>query len=114
MRRLLIRTISLEGEFEFIEADGALDAVKKLGPALPDLIILDIGLGAESGFDLLSSLKSRESTASIPVIICTASGDQATVDKSERLGAAGYVPKPISADVMRKCVRQILNPPEDD
>jgi len=114
MRRLVIRTLALEGDYEFVEAESASDAVKKLGLALPALIVLDVGLGTESGFDLLTSLKGNASTVAIPIIICTANGDPATIEKSERLGADAYVPKPISTQVLRSVVRKILNPPEDE
>ncbi len=114
MRRLVIRTLTIEGDYEFVEAGGASDAVKKLAKALPDLIVLDIGLGVESGFDLLSSLKNNKTTAEIPIIVCSASGDQATIEKSERLGASGYVPKPISTQALRGMVRKILDPHFED
>ncbi len=110
MRRLIIRTLALEGDYEIIEAESASDAIKKLAKALPDLIILDIGLGLESGFDLLGSLKNNTNTADIPVIVCTASGDLNTIEKSEKLGASGYVPKPISSQALRSVVRKILDP----
>ncbi len=108
MRRLVIRTLALEGDFEFMESEGASDAIKKLALAIPNLIILDIGLGTENGFDLLSSLKNNKNTADIPIVVCTASGDAGSIEKAERLGASGYVPKPISTQALRKVVRKIL------
>ena len=114
MRRLVIRTLALEGDYEFTEAEGASDAVKKLARAIPDLIVLDIGLGTESGFDLLTSLKNNKNTADIPIIVCTASGDPATIEKSRFLGASGYVPKPISTQALRDVVRRILEPPDEE
>lgn len=109
-----MRTLALHGDYEFVEAGSASEAVKKIGRSLPNLIILDIGLGAENGLDLLRSLKENDKTAGIPVIVCSADSKSATIEWAESLGAAGYVPKPINAKVLQSQVRQILNPREED
>lgn len=110
MRRLIIRTLALEGDYTYVEAENASDAVRKISNGLPDLIILDIALGVESGFNLLASLKQNPSTETIPVIVCSANSEQPAIDKSEQLGAAGFIPKPISSQVLREKVRKILDP----
>lgn len=61
----------------------------------PDLVLLDVILPGESGFELCQELKSQDSTAWIPVVICSTKGTD--VDKlwGAMLGADAYLPKPV-------------------
>lgn len=58
----------------------------------PFAITLDLIWPQEDGWQLLKSLKNNPSTQHIPVIICSMSEEK---DKALRLGANGYLPKPI-------------------
>jgi len=64
--------------------------------ALPDLAILDIGLGddAEGGFELCRSLRSQSAT--LPIIFLTARDDDIDAISGLRLGADDYLTKDIS------------------
>ena len=108
MRRLLIRTISLEGEFDFIEAESASEAVLKLAHRVPEIIFLDLMLGTERGFDLLSSLKKIPSVSDVPIVICSANSSEMFVEQAKRLGAAGFIPKPVNSQTLRSVVKALL------
>jgi len=58
----------------------------------PDCLVLDIRLGALSGFDLHERL--RAAGLSIPIIFITGHDDASTREQARRVGAAGYVRKP--------------------
>ena len=64
----------------------------------PDCLVLDIRLGALSGFDLHDRL--RASGVSIPTVFITGHDDAATRERARRLGAAGYVPKPFEEETL--------------
>jgi len=63
---------------------------------LPDLAILDIGLGddAEGGFELCRSLRNQSAT--LPIIFLTARDDDIDAISGLRLGADDYLTKDIS------------------
>lgn len=71
----------------------------------PDLILLDIMMPDMDGRLVLSSLRSKPSTADIPVIYVTALGDP--VDEAQGLseGASDYISKPISPALVLARVR---------
>lgn len=71
-------------------------AQKAFSQALPDLAILDIGLGdeAEGGFELCRELRSMSST--LPIIFLTARDDEIDTISGLRLGADDYLTKDIS------------------
>lgn len=62
----------------------------------PNLIVLDLMLGGEDGFQILSLLKSNADYASIPVIIVSAKGGEMDKVKGLNLGADDYLAKPFS------------------
>ena len=63
---------------------------------LPDLVILDVGLGhrADAGFDLCRML--RQQSATLPILMLTARDDEIDVVSGLRLGADDYLSKDIS------------------
>ncbi len=60
----------------------------------PDIILLDIMMPGESGFETLRKLKEDASTAAIPVIFISALEDVESKVKGFELGAVDYVTKP--------------------
>jgi DNA-binding response OmpR family regulator len=80
----------------------------------PDLIILDIRLGAVSGLDVLERLRSTQATASIPVIVATAAlSDAATVerltrDPSGRYANVSVLKKPFDGDSLLHRIQRMV------
>ena len=60
----------------------------------PDLILLDIQMPEENGFDVIRALKSKASTASIPVLFITGVSEIEAKLKGFELGAVDYITKP--------------------
>lgn len=71
-------------------------AEKYFNSQLPDLVILDVGLGhnPDAGFELCQQL--RQKSASLPILILTARDDEIDVVSGLRLGADDYLSKDIS------------------
>ncbi len=75
LRRVMKDLLEREGYVVAEARDGvqALDQVDKFGP---DVIVLDLNLPGLDGYGVLSHLRSRASTQSVPVIVLTAKGDE--------------------------------------
>jgi hypothetical protein len=67
---------------------------EKMEIKLPDIIILDIMLPTENGFEILEYLKSKERYQDIPVIMITAKDMEMDKVKCLDLGADDYIVKP--------------------
>lgn len=80
------------------DADTALSAEEALALSLDsyDLILLDIMMGEISGIQLAKILKGNPSTAHIPIIFCTAKGEEDDMIEGLHLGADDYISKPYS------------------
>ncbi len=74
----------------------------------PDLIVLDLMLPGVDGFDVCKQLKRDIETASIPVIMLTAKGEDADIVAGLELGADDYITKPFSPRVLTARIRAAL------
>jgi two-component system, OmpR family, response regulator len=91
---------------QVVSASGRQEMMQHFAVREPDLVILDLRLGQEEGFDLLREIRSR---SDIPVIITT--GDRR--DEIDRvvgleLGADDYVTKPFSLRELLARIRAVL------
>jgi CheY-like chemotaxis protein len=84
-----------------------------------DIVLTDLHLPGESGFDLCRRIKQDPRWRTTPVVVLTGSGDAADVLRSVEVGADGFVSKERDEGEMVNRVRQVLdrgawpNTPED-
>ncbi len=90
-----------------ISATNCEDARTRLRLHLPDLVLLDVILPGQSGFELCRELKTQASTARIPIILCSTKGTE--VDKlwGSMLGADAYLPKPVDQKELTRTVLRL-------
>lgn len=74
----------------------------------PSLVLLDIMLPDMDGIEVLRRLKATEVTASIPVIMLTAKGEEMDKVVGFELGAEDYITKPFSPRELLLRVRAVL------
>lgn len=91
----ILLNVLLEKEFTVLVAKEGKDALRKVGFAKPDLILLDVMMPGMNGFEVCQALKSQPDTKTIPVIFMTALADTVDKVKGLELGAADYITKPI-------------------
>jgi len=72
----------------------------------PDLMVLDINMPEVSGLDMLEFVRRRREWKNIPVIMLSSEAADVMVDKAIKLGADGYVMKPVTIDELEKVMAQ--------
>lgn len=72
----------------------AITMISAEGGWSPNVVLLDLSLPGENGFEMLQFIKCRPDLQSIPVIIFSSSKAQRDIDKAYRLQANCYIPKP--------------------
>ena len=75
---------------------------------LPDVIVLDLMLPDLSGIEICRRLREQEATRDIPVIMCTAKGEEIDRVVGFEVGADDYVVKPFSVRELILRVRAML------
>jgi DNA-binding response OmpR family regulator len=108
MRRGVAILLQAKG-YEVIEAANGTEALVKARGARPDLLVLDVMMPGQTGFEVLQAL--RASGAPTPVIMLTAKGTESDKVLGFALGVDDYVTKPFSTlellgrieAVLRRC-----------
>ncbi len=107
IRDLLSLHLAREG-FEVRTAGTGSQGLKEVKSKHPDLIVLDLMLPELDGLEVCRRLRHDPDTASIPVIMLTAKGDEADRVVGLEIGADDYVTKPFSPKELVARVRAVL------
>ena len=112
IRKILTRVLRQTGmAIQTIhEAGDGQDALAVIAQHRVDLVLSDINMPKMDGLQLLASLKASPQWHSIPVVMITTEGGETKVAEAVRLGAAGYVRKPFTADQIKEKLVGILQP----
>lgn len=90
------------------EATDPTAARRLLARHQPDLVILDLRLGADDGMNLLRHWKEDEETRSIPVIVLTGYASSQNTIEAMQLGAFEHLTKPVTRETLLDTVRRAL------
>jgi CheY-like chemotaxis protein len=104
--RELIR-VSLEGPYEFVEADDGEESLAVARRVRPDLVILDVMMPRRNGIEVLTEIRSDEALGSTPVIVLTAQPE--TRDEALEKGADRVIEKPFVPGDISSAVEEVLS-----
>jgi len=76
---------------------------------LPCALLLDLKMPRMNGFDVLEWLSQRPQFKSLPVIVLTASGHEADMQKSRQMGAWDYCVKPVEFEQSVELIQQLMS-----
>src|SRR6266852_5089787 len=83
-----------------VTAEDAAGAMAMLTAEKPDVVILDLGLPDQSGFDVVSEIRKR---SAVPIIVLSARSDERSKVQALDLGADDYIGKPFGmAELMAR------------
>ena len=79
-------------------AENGEEALRRLAEETPDLILMDVVMPGQNGFQLTRSITRDPRWASVPVIMCTSKNQETDKVWGLRQGARDYIVKPINGD----------------
>ena len=92
--------------FAVTTAENAEDAQRKLDQGKPDLILMDVVMPGQNGFQLTRSLTRDPRFSDVPVILCTSKNQETDRVWGMRQGARDYIVKPVDqTELMGKIKR---------
>ena len=86
-------------------AENGEEALRRLAEDKPDLILMDVVMPGQNGFQLTRAITRDPRFADVPVIMCTSKGLETDKVWGMRQGARDYVVKPVDADVLLGKIR---------
>ena len=81
--------------YKVSSAASAEEALAKVKQAKPDLVLMDVVMPGQSGFQATRALSKDEATKQIPVIICTSKSQETDKAWGMKQGARDYIVKPV-------------------
>ncbi|HSV70604.1 MAG TPA: response regulator [Methylibium sp.] len=86
-------------------AENGEEALRRLEEAKPDLILMDVVMPGQNGFQLTRAITRDPRFANVPVIMCTSKNQETDKVWGMRQGARDYVVKPVDADELITKIR---------
>jgi len=105
---IIALTNILSQDYSVYAAKNGASAIKVAHNLLPDVILLDVLMPDMDGYEVIASLKSDAATRDIPVVFVTGLDNTDDEKKGLALGAADYIPKPFSSDIVKLRVQNQL------
>lgn len=102
MRKNLLNLLGKD--YEMIESDSSIAAIKSITVNRPDLILLDYEMPVCDGRQTLEMIRSDKEIADIPVIFLTGRGDMESVKKVMSLKPKGYLLKTMPEEDIKKTI----------
>ncbi len=110
VQRMLVREVLADDRsLTYLEEEDGLAALERARSQCPDLVILDVILPAEDGFQICRRFKDDPDLASIPIILLTARYHDEDAQKSRQAGADGLITKPFDPQELQLTVRRMLS-----
>lgn len=107
MRRFIVS--SLQPNYQLLEADNGNQGIATAVETIPDLILCDVMMPGQDGFQVCEHLKQDERTSHIPIVLLTARDDKASRMTGWQHHADEYLSKPFDVDELRLRVQNLLS-----
>jgi twitching motility two-component system response regulator PilH len=88
-------------------AENAEDAFRRMAEEKPELILMDVVMPGQNGFQLTRAIVRDPQYADIPIIMCTSKNQETDRVWGMRQGASDYVTKPVNADELMSKIRAL-------
>lgn len=97
-----------QGGYEVLIARNGDEALELLAQRTPDLVLLDVMMPRKSGYEICSRIRHQAEWRHIKVIMLSAKGRDAEVNKGLAIGADLYVTKPFSTRELMAKINGLL------
>ena len=88
-------------------AENAEDAFRRLAEEKPDLILMDVVMPGQNGFQLTRAITRDPLYADVPIIMCTSKNQETDRVWGMRQGAKDYITKPVDADDLMSKIKSL-------
>ena len=93
--RYFLSDILIKNGFSVSTAENGEEALLKVKADRPQLILMDVVMPGQNGFQVTRALSRNPETQDVPIIICTSKGQETDRIWGLRQGARDYIVKPV-------------------
>ena len=101
-------------DFNIVVATSSQDAVKAALADPPDIVIADLSMEGENGYDICSTLKSLDAHVEIPVLLLHGNASKYDEGRAQAVGANGEISKPFESQTLIDKVKMLCGVPLGD
>ncbi len=104
---MFLRDLLQKNGYAVRTAENAEDAMRQLAQDRPDVVLMDVVMPGQNGFQLTRTITRDPQYAGLPVIICSSKTQETDRVWGLRQGACDYITKPIDAQVLLAKIRAL-------
>ena len=108
----ILMSVKTALEMHGLEVRTATDGLEGLavikGGLKPDLIITDINMPNMGGMEFIKSLRALPGFSFLPILTLTTESETSKREEAKKLGASGWLVKPVSSDDLVRVIQQLL------
>lgn len=108
IQRMISMALQYTAHAAVLAASDAETGLRAARSEPPELILLDVMLPDQDGYQVCRALKADPATADIPVIFLSARAQQSEIQHGLSLGAVGYLVKPFDPMALAQEIDRIL------
>jgi putative two-component system response regulator len=106
--KLARKLLMVEGYANFVTTTDSREAIDLISKESPDALLLDVMMPHQSGLDILAALRADARWLHLPIVILTATSDQAIKRQAIDLGVTDFLAKPVDATDLVPRIRNAL------
>ena len=106
---ILLKTMLTRTNVRILTATNGEEALEIVRKSKPDLILLDIQMPIMNGWEVLRTINDDPELKGTAVIVVSAFTSPEDIEQSMRLGAAGFIKKPVIMDILLSSVTSQLD-----
>ena len=89
-------------------AFNSVEALRRISPEPPALVLLDLTIPGEQCADTIAKLRARAGWGNVPIVLC--SGQESVATEAQTLGAVSYLLKPFDLDEVAALAHHYAQP----
>ena len=106
---ILLKTMLTRTKVRILTATNGEEAMEIVRKSRPELVLLDIQMPVMNGWEVLKTIKNDPELKNTAVIVVSAYTSAEDIEESIRLGASGFIKKPVIMDILLSCVTSELD-----
>jgi two-component system, chemotaxis family, chemotaxis protein CheY len=108
MRDMIVACLRADPSLNFTHAASGLEAIEQLSLRPFDLVVLDLNMPDIGGVEVVEFVRGQDRLRSLPIIVVTTRGDDASRAKALSAGASRFMVKPFDPDVILAEVQELI------